>query len=499
MLQANTIFVLNPDYHFKSDKDRIVMYSGKKVSKLSSEDWVSFLHPLQAQILNSFSHILPFYKQCELLANKFNITKEQVGEMVKQYVKNSTPIFTTSGTTEIYFPRNVLLPLEEVEHFEESTDNIVEIAEDDINIEQDRMHVAPQSILLMLTNKCVTNCKYCYADKKQKYIPLKTSEILHLIDEAKRLRMSYIDVIGGEVFCRKDWDVIIKKMVDCNLMPNFISTKVPISERSVEKLHKTGYNNVVQISLDSMDDYILHEQIGSSDGYISKMKQTIRFLGKFGFKVQIDTILTRLNANKESLEKLCNYISTISNLVYWEIRVPEVSIYTPHTFKEIKASREQLEMITTYIRKELMNRVSFQVILSDDSLHSYLNKGKNTDKYFHGGECSMLRQMAFILPDGKVSACEQLYWHPHFIIGDLRHQTIEEIWNSPKAWELFHLKKSLFSKDSACSECKIFDFCNNEHHRRCFVKVIKAYGKENWDYPDPRCQYAPKVTSDLEY
>ena len=92
MLQANTIFVLNPDYHFKSDKDRIVMYSGKKVSKLSSEDWVSFLHPLQAQILNSFSHILPFYKQCELLANKFNITKEQVGEMVKQYVKNSTPI-----------------------------------------------------------------------------------------------------------------------------------------------------------------------------------------------------------------------------------------------------------------------------------------------------------------------------------------------------------------------------------------------------------------------
>ena len=32
----------------------------------------------------------------------------------------------------------------------------------------------------------------------------------------------------------------------------------------------------------------------------------------------------------------------------------------------------------------------------------------------------MLKQLAFVLPDGKVSACEQLYWHPQFIIGDLK-------------------------------------------------------------------------------
>ena len=58
----------------------------------------------------------------------------------------------------------------------------------------------------------------------------------------------------------------------------------------------------------------------------------------------------------------------------------------------------------------------------------------------------MLKQLAFVLPDGKVSACEQLYWHPQFIIGDLKKQSIEEIWNSPKAWELYNLSKAFFVK-----------------------------------------------------
>ena len=28
---------------------------------------------------------------------------------------------------------------------------------------------------------------------------------------------------------------------------------------------------------------------------------------------------------------------------------------------------------------------------------------------------------------------------------------------------------------------------------------IKAYGEKNWDYPDPRCQYAPSIQTNLIY
>ena len=98
----------------------------------------------------------------------------------------------------------------------------------------------------------------------------------------------------------------------------------------------------------------------------------------------------------------------------------------------------------------------------------------------------------FILPDGKVTICEQLYWIPQFIIGDVNHNSIEEIWNSPKALQLANLCQSEIQENSKCKECTLFDKCFTKH-KRCWANIIKAYGLENWDYPDPRCEQAPNI------
>lgn len=66
--------------------------------------------------------------------------------------------------------------------------------------------------------------------------------------------MSYIDVIGGEVFLKKDWDIILRHLVEAKLTPTFISTKVPLNEEDVCRLKDTGYNHIVQVSLDTLDN-----------------------------------------------------------------------------------------------------------------------------------------------------------------------------------------------------------------------------------------------------
>ena len=83
-------------------------------------------------------------------------------------------------------------------------------------------------------------------------------------------------------------------------------------------------------------------------------------------------------------------------------------------------------------------------------------------------------------------------------IGDLKEQTISEIWNSTKALKLFEMKANMFRNESRCHTCEALSSCNKSH-RRCFVKAIKAYGLDNWDYPDPRCIYAPEIHSKLVY
>ena len=103
--------------------------------------------------------------------------------------------------------------------------------------------------------------------------------------------MTNVDVIGGELFCMPDWEKLIKKLVEYNMSPTFISTKCSISENSVRKLKETGYNDVVQISLDSLDDNVLSNLIGIKKGYVEKIKRTITYLEKNNFDIQIDTIL----------------------------------------------------------------------------------------------------------------------------------------------------------------------------------------------------------------
>lgn len=101
------------------------------------------------------------------------------------------------------------------------------------------------------------------------------------------------------------------------------------------------------------------------------------------------------------------------------------------------------------------------------------------------------------MPDGKVTICELMYWNPAFLIGDLREQSIVEVWNSPKAWAIYNQEMAIRS-ESRCSSCKVLEFCSN-NRRRCVAKVVRAYGDQNADFPDPMCVFAPDFNPLMKY
>jgi len=97
-----------------------------------------------------------------------------------------------------------------------------------------------------------------------------------------------------------------------------------------------------------------------------------------------------------------------------------------------------------------------------------------------------------ILPDGRVTICEELYNHPQFIIGDVSTHSIMEVWNSEKALKLFNIERESISDKSTCKKCEGFDSCR--HNKGvCWKIILMAYGNENWDFPDPRCPQAPEM------
>lgn len=281
------------------------------------------------------------------------------------------------------------------------------------------------------------------------------------------------------------------------MTPSYISTKVPLSEEQIKTLKETGYDNVVQLSLDSLDDKVLAQTISSQPGYVERMRKTIGLLQQYGFKIQIDSILTKYNCDTQSMQQLYDYIHTLDNLVYWEIRVPEYSLYSPKSFVSIKAERASIEHLRTFIEEELKPKASISILFSDDALDYSIYKGGSEEPYFKGGSCGALQSRLFVLPDGQVSICELVYWNPLFLVGDLRRQSIADVWNSPKALGIYNQEAGI-RDGSACSSCQVLDFCQ-ENRRKCVVKVMQAYGKDNYDYPDPRCAFAPEIRSGMCY
>lgn len=109
-------------------------------------------------------------------------------------------------------------------------------------------------------------------------------------------------------------------------------------------------------------------------------------------------------------------------------------------------------------------------------------------EFFNRTFCSGLFSSLYILPDGQVTICEQLYWNKRFIVGNVKDSSIQEIWNSEAAKSLYELSQKEIPQDSLCSSCDKFKECRT-YRQVCYRDIIRKYGSDKWYYPDVKCSY----------
>lgn len=468
--------IFNPDYYFVDDNNRISLRSGRNANPLISDiSWLSFIHPFQAYLLSLFSEPNSLETVALIIQKDFNIEHEVIINLLSSFINNKTPIYTSFQGKEIRFPKNVLLNYDGIMKYDYFSSkrkiNIEDYASININLEVDRIQNAPRSLLYMITNRCKTRCGYCYANTSQKFTELSLEQIELFFLDAKNVGVEYIDIIGGEIFCHKQWAEILSLLVKLNMSPSFISTKIPLKENDIIKLKDTGYTGQIQISLDSLNDETLSQIICAPKGYSDQIKKSINLLIKYDFKVQINTVLTKKSCNPKEMDNLFCFISALSKISYWEIRVPEVSIYNYNKFKLNRPDLKEIKECLKYIQNKILPFSQVKIIINDDALHVKLRCYDETCNFFPGGNCGLLKENLFILPDGKVSVCEQLYCIEDFIIGDIKSQSIREIWQSKKADDLYNNIINLYKKKRSLFEMRIF--------RNLFKKKAKMLGKNS--------------------
>ena len=350
-----------------------------------------------------------------------------------------------------------------------------------VDLRQKR-HYTPSSITLMVNNVCYTNCYYCYVDKRiKKHCSLSFNNIKRIITEARSLNVRSFDVIGGEFFLYDHWFELLEELYKNGFNP-YISTKIPIDDSIISKLVSLKVPDI-QISLDSLIDNHLKQSLSVGSFYIQAISNSIKKLSESGIKIYIHTVLSQKTETVDDLRSIYDLIKDLHNIAEWKIDKAGKSLYTKESYCNIEVHKNSYAKIYEYINK-LKYSAKFPIRLPRPSVPTQLPM--NNGDFFERGLCSGNYNSLFILPDGNVTMCEELYWNKKFLLGNVQENTLLEIWNSEKAHSLFYIPQEAFPDDSFCSKCPDFDKCRSVR-QVCYKEIIKQYGSDKWYYPDVNC------------
>jgi radical SAM protein with 4Fe4S-binding SPASM domain len=488
-------YIVNPAYFIRMDHNRAILANKNRLElPVHFEDFFSYLHPFNAQLLTFFNGNDSLNEVINNISDFFDLPNKDVIDIVSEFIHNKKTLIKRYKDRYIYLPENLIIRRDEVSDF--SCYNIEDFSfSSEPDFANKRLFI-PLSINFQLTMNCYTDCIYCYANRKMQLGKrLSTDKIISLIEEAKSIGVVNFDINGGEVLLHPDSMEIISTLIKNNYHP-YISTKVPISMKMIKALKQTGLKSI-QISLDSIDSDVLKRMVHANDLYLCQMKQTISLLNEEGFKININTIVTSYNSDTQLLENLVSFLSKYENVKTIRFSAVGYSIYkSAEDFLKFRTNDKFINIMESAFLKYLQTEYPHINISFNSGDRKYYYMGKEQKKFNNRATCTGNLRSMIILPDGKVSICEELYNHPQFVIGDVSTNPILDIWNSEKAKNLFYLKKEMISKKSTCKRCEDFDLCR--HNKGvCWKSILMAYGYDNWDFPDPRCPHAPELYNEI--
>jgi radical SAM protein with 4Fe4S-binding SPASM domain len=491
-MEKSEKYILNPAYYIGKDKNRVILCNRTPFFEdIHYKDCFSFIHPLNAQFLTFFNGNDDLDEVLHKTSSHFGLPVEKMQLVVQQFIENTQSLSIKHGNAWVFFPENLVINKKQaLDYYTYNIEDFPYESEPDLITQRLEK---PLQINMELTMQCYTNCIYCYANRKMhidKYLSLE--RILAIIKNAKNIGVLNFEINGGEVLLHPNCKAIVSALIENGYQPS-ISTKTPISHEQIVELKTVGLKSI-QISLDSAKKSTLNKMLGVDDSYIEKIEDTIKFLEMENIRLTIHCIITSYNSNMEEMNNLVAFVAKYNCVKTIRFSPAGYSLYKPD-FENIRTSEKFMNSLRESFN-ENENYPNIRFAFSTETCRSDFYTENKTHNFDSRALCTGNVRAMVILPDGKVTVCEELYDRREFIIGDLTNQTIEEVWNSDRAKELFYLNQNALSNNSSCKKCDKFDTCR-QGRGVCWKMILMAYGYEYWDFPDPRCPDAPDCVNEI--
>ena len=482
--------LFNENLVLKPDEGRTLILAslvGRNLLIGQDDSFTDIIHPIYAMIL-CFVDGREINECVNEAASYLSVPKELVLNFINSLVDNPKQVILSGKKGNSVFPPYTIVSMQSPSQIKRYSPNLFKYDQIDLRMKR---HLTPSTITLMFNNICVTNCIYCYQDKSHVAkctIPLE--RIKELIREAYKLNVNTFDVIGGEFFLYKYWRDVLAELRRYGYNP-YLSTKMPLQENDVQFLAKLKVRDI-QISLDSCIEEHLIESINVRKGYVAEMLKSLMLLEKYGILVKVHSVLTKYTKDIADMRSIYNVLKNLKNIEDWHVVKGEETLYPRTDYSNIEIDSLSYNNIVNYL-KDLSDSsgmsIHYPKLEQIQIVNNTIDKLKQAEShFFNRAFCSGLFSSLYILPDGQVTMCEQLYWNKRFIIGNVKSNSILEIWNSKEAKSLYEIKQEYFPEDSLCHSCGKFKECRT-FRQVCYRDIIRKYGSQKWYYPDVKCPY----------
>ena len=302
-----------------------------------------------------------------------------------------------------------------------------------------------------LTMSCCFNCKYCGSGGGQhRDNELTTSECLDVADQLIELGVERVNLIGGEVFMRPDWDVIAKRLTSAGVKVTIITNGWLFNSEVIQQIKDAGIK-ALGISLDGPKD--IHDKYRQTGSYDRAIK-AIDDLTAAGLKVAV--ISTLNSENVQRLDELYNILKT-KKIYTWQLQAcsPMGNAANSGIPFEINHS-DVMRFIVDKNKETVRNKNRFIIVAADNIGYfdddEVFVRGSLTGQRFYNGCMAGISSIG-IDSVGNVKGCESMQ-DPRFNEGNLREKTLKEIWENPQGFSY----NRQFSIDKLTGKCKNCEF-----------------------------------------
>ncbi|MDQ5983796.1 MAG: putative mycofactocin radical SAM maturase MftC [Eubacteriales bacterium SKADARSKE-1] len=292
------------------------------------------------------------------------------------------------------------------------------------------MKYYPRQAVWEMTLKCNMNCMHCGSRAgKQRDNELTLDECLAVAQQLIDMGLEYITLIGGEIFFKKDWEKVSRKLVDSGVHVNIITNAYNLGDEQFRQLKDSGVKQVA-ISIDGMEN--THNTIRRNPHSFEHILKVMKRLNDDGYYISVVTTLTDLNF--DDLEKMYQLFLDKS------VRIWQLQLASPmgnaSEHLELLIDPGKVPSVTKFIREK--NKEGKILLVAGDNVGYY----DNNEHYIRGdlpktctefNGCQAGKLVVGVDSVGNVKGCESLY-SDEFIEGNLRKDSLYEIWNRDGAF-----------------------------------------------------------------